>query len=242
MNPDDSQLGVGDTANVAPSVPELILNAPLGVQLAIIVLLVALMWSVVVIARKLIQLYKARKEADKFEKVFWSGQALDELYQPLAQRRNNGMAALFVSAMREWKRSSQGDNGQPSSRPMTGAQGRIELVTKVALTRDLDALASGLSFLRVVAATAPLVGLFGLSWGLMSAFQVVAGTSVANLAAVAPGVAQGLLSAALGWLVAIPAKAFTVKFEAERARYAARLRGFSDEFSAILSRQIDRAA
>jgi biopolymer transport protein TolQ len=125
---------------------------------------------------------------------------------------------------------------------MTGAQGRIELVTKVALTRDLDALASGLSFLRVVAATAPLVGLFGLSWGLMSAFQVVAGTSVANLAAVAPGVAQGLLSAALGWLVAIPAKAFTVKFEAERARYAARLRGFSDEFSAILSRQIDRAA
>ncbi|MGD9027510.1 MAG: protein TolQ, partial [Methyloceanibacter sp.] len=91
MNPDDSQLGVGDKANVAPSVPELILNAPLGVQLAIIVLLVALMWSVVVIARKLIQLYKARKEADKFEKVFWSGQALDELYQPLAQRRNNGM-------------------------------------------------------------------------------------------------------------------------------------------------------
>jgi biopolymer transport protein TolQ len=242
MNPDDSQLGVGDTANVAPSVPELILNAPLGVQLAIIVLLVALMWSVVVIARKLIQLYKARKEADKFEKVFWSGQALDELYQPLAQRRNNGMAALFVSAMREWKRSFQGDNGQPSSRPMTGAQGRIELVTKVALTRDLDALASGLSVLRVVAATAPLVGLFGLAWGLMSAFQVVAGTSVANLATVAPGVAQGLLSAALGWLVAIPAKAFTVKFEAERARHAARLRGFSDEFSAILSRQIDRAA
>ena len=242
MNPDDTQFGLGDAASVAPSVPALILDAPLGVQLAILVLLAALVWSLVVIARKLIQLSKLRKEADKFEKVFWSGQALDELYQPLAQRRNNGMAALFVAAMREWKRSSEGDNGQPSPGPMTGAQGRIELVTKVALTRDLDALASGLSVLPIVAATAPLVGLFGLAWGLMSAFQVVAGTNVASLATAAPGVAQGLLSAALGWLVAIPAKAFALKLEAERARYAVRLRGFSDEFSAILSRQIDRAA
>ena len=198
MNPDDRQLGVGDTASVAPSVPELILNAPLGVQLTIVLLLVALAWSLVVIARKLIQLSKARKEADKFEKVFWSGQALDELYQPLAQRRNNGMAALFVAAMREWKRSSEGENGQPSPRPMTGARGRIELVTKAALTRDLEVLDRGLGFLAVVAATAPLFGLFGLSWGLMSAFQVIAGTNVASLAAVAPGVAQGLLSAALG--------------------------------------------
>lgn len=246
MNPDDAALAMrdpsmGDPSFGSPSVLGMMLDAPIGVQLAIAVLLIALIWSLVVIVRKLIQFSAARKEADKFEKVFWSGQALDELYQALAQRRNGGMAALFVVAMREWKRSTESENGQPVPRPMAGVHGRIETVTNVALTRDVDGLGRGLTVLPAIAAAAPLIGLFGLAWGLMSAFQGAAGSNLANLATVAPGVAQGLLAAALGWLVAIPAKIFALKFEVERTRYAARLRGFADEFSAILSRQIDRA-
>lgn len=241
MNPEDAALAVGDPSFVPPSVPGLILDAPLGVQLAIAVLLVALVWSLVVIVRKLIQFSKARKEADKFEKVFWSGQALDELYQALSQRRNGGMASLFVAAMREWKRSMEGENGQPTSGPTTGVQGRIERVANVALSRDVEGLGRGLGILPAIAVSAPLVGLFGLSWGLMSAFQMAVGSSLASLATMAPGIAQGLLAAAMGFLVAIPAKIFALKFEVERARYGARLRGFADEFSAILSRQLDRA-
>ena len=140
MNPDDAALTVGDPSFVSLSVPGLIIDAPLGVQLAIAVLLVALVSSAVVIVRKLIQFSDARKEADKFEKVFWSGQALDELYQALSQHRNGGMASLFVAAMREWKRSTEGENGQPTPRPMTGVQGRIEAVTNVALSRDVEGL------------------------------------------------------------------------------------------------------
>jgi biopolymer transport protein TolQ len=241
MNPDDAALTVGDPSFVSLSVPGLIIDAPLGVQLAIAVLLVALVSSTVVIVRKLIQFSNARKEADKFEKVFWSGQALDELYQALSQHRNGGMASLFVAAMREWKRSTEGENGQPTPRPMTGVQGRIEAVTNVALSRDVEGLGRSLGLLPAISASAPLVGLFGLAWGLMSAFQGASGSDLAGLATVAPGVAQGLLAAALGFLVAIPAKIFALKFEVERARYAARLRGFADEFTAILSRQLDRA-
>lgn len=240
MNP-DAALAVGDPSFAAPSVLGLILDAPLGVQLAIAALLIALVWSVTVIVRKLIQFARARKEADKFEKVFWSGQALDELYQALSQRRNGGMASLFVVAMREWKRSTETENGQPAARPMTGVQDRIDTVTNVALLRDVEGLGRGLTLLPAIAAAAPLIGLFGLAWGLMSAFQGAAGSDLASLATVAPGVAQGLLAAALGWFVAIPAKIFALKFEVERTRYAARLRGFADEFSAILSRQIERA-
>lgn len=240
MNP-DAALAVGDTSFAAPSVLGLILDAPFGVQLAIAALLIALVWSVTMIVRKLIQFARARKEADKFEKVFWSGQALDELYQALSQRRNGGMASLFVVAMREWKRSTETENGQPAARPMTGVQDRIDTVTNVALLRDVEGLGRGLTLLPAIAAAAPLIGLFGLAWGLMSAFQGAAGSDLASLATVAPGVAQGLLAAALGWFVAIPAKIFALKFEVERTRYAARLRGFADEFSAILSRQIERA-
>ncbi len=126
MNPDAAALAMRDPLFVAPSVPGLIVDAPIGVQLAIAALLVALVWSAVVIVRKLIQFSKARKEADKFEKVFWSGQALDELYQALSQRQNGGMASLFVAALREWKRSTEGENGQPAPRPTTGVQALVE--------------------------------------------------------------------------------------------------------------------
>ncbi|MDJ0513320.1 MAG: MotA/TolQ/ExbB proton channel family protein [Methyloceanibacter sp.] len=241
MNPDDAALALGEPSMVAPSVPGLILDAPYGVQFAIAALLIALIWSLVEIVRKLIQLEKARKEADKFEKVFWSGQALDELYQALSQRRNGGLASVFVVAMREWKRSTENENGQPAARPMPGVQGRIEAVANVALSRDAEGLGRGSSILSIVAATAPLIGLFGLAWGLMSAFQAAAGSD-ATLAVLAPGAAQGLFTAALGWFVAVPAKVFSLKLDVERARYTARLKRFSDEFSAILSRQLDRAA
>jgi len=242
MNPDDVGLGLGEPSMVAPSVPGLILDAPIGVQIAVFALLIVLAWSLVVIVQKLLQLAKARREADKFEKVFWSGQALDELYQALSQRRNGGMASLFVVAMREWKRSTEGENGQPAARPMAGVQNRIEAMANVALSRDVEALGRGSSVLPIIAATAPLIGLFGLAWGLMSAFQAVAASSGDALAVVAPGAAQGLFAAALGWFAAVPAKVFSLKLDVERARYTARLRRFLDEFSAILSRQLDRAA
>ncbi|HML92887.1 MotA/TolQ/ExbB proton channel family protein [Methyloceanibacter sp.] len=237
MNPDDA----GAFSNAVPSVLTLFLDAPLLVQLVIVVMLAALVWSLVVIAEKTFQYAKARREADKFEQVFWSGQALDELYQALSQRRNVGMAALFVAAMREWKRSTEGENRTPSMRPVTGVQGRVDKVMDVALTRDVERLGRRLTLLSIVASSAPLLGLFGLAWGLMAAFQAAGASGLATLATIAPGIAQGLLAAALGFLAAIPAKAFLSKLEAEAERYTARLGGFAGEFSAILSRQLDRA-
>lgn len=237
MNPDDA----GAFSNAVPSVLTLFLDAPLLVQAVIAAILVALVWSLVVIVEKTFQYARARKEADKFEQVFWSGQALDELYQALSQRRNVGMAALFVAAMREWKRSIEGDTGTPTMRPATGVQGRVEKVMDVALSRDVSRLERRLTLLSIVASSTPLLGLFGLAWGLMAAFQAAGGSDTASLGTIAPGIAQGLLAAALGFLAAIPAKAFLSKLEAEAERYTARLEGFADEFSAILSRQLDRA-
>ena len=89
------------------SILELFKNAHIVVKLVIIGLLLASVWSWAIILEKLFLFAKTRKETDKFEQVFWSGQSLDELYNALAQRRNSGMAALFVAAMREWKRSTE---------------------------------------------------------------------------------------------------------------------------------------
>ena len=81
------------------SIFELFKNAHIVVKLVIIGLLLASIWSWAIILEKLFLFAKTRKETDKFEQVFWSGQSLEELYTALSQRRNTGMAALFVAAM-----------------------------------------------------------------------------------------------------------------------------------------------
>jgi biopolymer transport protein TolQ len=232
MNPSDVAVDL--------SIFHLFMNAHFVVKLVIIGLILASVWSWAIIFEKFFLFAKTRKEADKFEQVFWSGQSLDELYQALAQRRNTGMAALFVAAMREWKRSTERESGDRALKPMPGVQNRVEKVMDVTIGREVERLERRLTFLATVGSTAPFVGLFGTVWGIMTSFQAIATSKNTSLAVVAPGIAEALFATALGLLAAIPAVIFYNKFNSEVARHAARLEGFADEFSAILSRQIDK--
>ena len=233
MNPSDVAVDL--------SIFELFKNAHIVVKLVIIGLILASIWSWAIIIEKIFLFAKTRKETDKFEQVFWSGQSLEELYQALAPRRNAGMAALFVAAMREWKRSTESESaGARSPKPMPGVQLRVEKVMDVTISREVERLERRLTFLATVGSTAPFIGLFGTVWGIMTSFQAIAVSKNTSLAVVAPGIAEALFATALGLLAAIPAVIFYNKSNSEVARHAARLEGFADEFGAILSRQIDK--
>jgi biopolymer transport protein TolQ len=156
------------------SILELFRNAHIVVKLVMLGLLAASIWSWAIILEKLFLYTKAREDADKFEQVFWSGQSLEELYLALSQRRNTGMAAVFVAAMREWKRSTEREGSERSSRPMPGVQLRVEKVMDVTISREVDRLERRLTFLATVGSTAPFVGLFGTVWGIMTSFQAIA--------------------------------------------------------------------
>jgi biopolymer transport protein TolQ len=171
---------------------------------------------------------------DRFEKVFWSGQSLEELYRTLANGRNTSMAALFVAAMREWKRSFEG-----GARSLAGLQQRIDKVLDVSIAREVERLERRLLVLATVGSAGPFIGLFGTVWGIMTSFQSIAASKNTSLAVVAPGIAEALFATAIGLLAAIPATIFYNKFATEVGRQTVRLEGFADEFSAILSRQID---
>jgi biopolymer transport protein TolQ len=216
------------------SIFELFRNAHIVVKLVMLGLLAASVWSWAIILEKFFLFARTRKETDAFEQVFWSGQSLEELYQALNQRRNASMAALFVAAMREWKRSIE-----RNPKPTAGTQLRVEKVMDVTISRELERLERRLTFLATVGSTAPFVGLFGTVWGIMTSFQAIAVSKNTNLAVVAPGIAEALFATALGLLAAIPAVIFYNKFNSEVARQGTRLEGFADEFAAILSRQID---
>ena len=215
---------------------ELFLEAHVVVQAVMVGLLLAsvLCWAIVI--EKSFAFRRARREADDFEGLFWSGQSLEELYAGLSRERNISMAALFVAAMREWKRSVE------SSRAFGGIQLRVEKVMDVTISREMERLERRLLFLATVGSTAPFVGLFGTVWGIMNSFQAIAVSKNTSLAVVAPGIAEALLATAIGLVAAIPAVIFYNKYSADAARLSQRLEAFADEFAAIVSRQIDSSS
>ena len=204
------------------------------VKLVMIGLLVASVWTWAIIVDKLIAFARMRAALSRFEEIFWSGQSLEELYRTLAERKTTGMGAIFVAAMREWKKSFERGVKSPIS-----LQNRIDKAMDLALTREMERLEGRLGFLASVGSAAPFIGLFGTVIGIMTSFQAIAGSGATNLAVVAPGIAEALLATALGLLAAIPATIAYNKLSSDVGKIGLRMEGFADEFSAILSRQID---
>jgi biopolymer transport protein TolQ len=228
------------TPDVAPSDLSLIalfMQAHWIVKTVMIGLLACSVWVWAIAIDKIILFARTNRAMDVFEQTFWSGKSLEELYRTVSARPNHSMAALFVAAMSEWKRSLE---GQPRS--FAGLQMRIEKVMDVTIMREVERLESRLLVLATVGSAGPFVGLFGTVWGIMSSFQSIAASKNTSLAVVAPGIAEALFATAIGLVAAIPATIFYNKFSSEVNKQAQRLEGFADEFSAILSRQIDERA
>jgi biopolymer transport protein TolQ len=235
MNPTD----VAPLATAANEVSliGLFLQAHWVVKAVMIGLIVCSVWVWAIAVDKVLLFGRMRKAMDRFEQSFWSGQSLEELYRTLSARPSHSMASLFVAAMREWKRSFE---GQPRS--FAGLQTRIDKVMDVTISREIERLERRLLVLATVGSAAPFIGLFGTVWGIMNSFRAIAGQQSTSLAVVAPGIAEALFATALGLVAAIPATIFYNKFATEVNKQAKRLEGFADEFSAILSRQIDERA
>jgi biopolymer transport protein TolQ len=204
------------------------------VKLVMLGLIAASVWTWAIIVDKLLTFARMRVALNRFEEVFWSGQSLEELYRSLSERKTTGMGSIFVAAMREWKKSFEKGVKSP-----LGLQTRIDKAMDLALTREMEAMESRMGFLASVGSAAPFIGLFGTVVGIMTSFQAIAASGATNLAVVAPGIAEALLATALGLLAAIPATIAYNKLTADAGKIGLRMEGFADEFSAILSRQID---
>jgi biopolymer transport protein TolQ len=232
-NPADVPL-VQPLASSDLSIFELFKHAHPVVEAVMIGLLIGSVWVWAIVIDKTILYSRTRGAMERFEKTFWSGQSLEELYRNLSARPTNSMAALFVAAMREWKRSFEGQ-----VRSFAGLQMRIEKVMDVTIAREVERLERRLLVLATVGSAGPFIGLFGTVWGIMTSFQSIAASKNTSLAVVAPGIAEALFATAIGLVAAIPATIFYNKFISEVNKQAQRLEGFADEFAAILSRQID---
>ena len=211
-------------------------SAHIVVKIVMLGLLGSSVWCWSVIVNKIILFRQLQRSMDRFEAEFWSGNSLEELYQALSPQQTQGMSTLFVAAMREWKRSFSA--GAASA--FMGLQARIEKVLDVSIGREVERLESQLLVLASVASAGPFVGLFGTVWGIMTSFRSIAASKNTSLAVVAPGIAEALFATAIGLFAAIPALIFYNILQGKVARSQARMESFADEFSSILSRQIDQ--
>jgi biopolymer transport protein TolQ len=209
-------------------------RATLTVQIVMILLIIASFWSWSIIIQKHITYRRARGEANVFDRAFWSGEPLDELFEKIGSQPEGASEKIFAAGMLEWRRSHRQDGGL-----IAGAQARIDRSMDVAIAKEAEGLNAGLAFLATVGSTAPFVGLFGTVWGIKHAFEEIAISQNTNLAVVAPGIAEALLSTGLGLLAAIPAVIFYNKLSADSDRVVSGYEAFADEFATILSRQLD---
>jgi biopolymer transport protein TolQ len=219
------------------SVWMLFLKADLIVKLVMLVLIVASVWCWAIIIEKSLRLKRLNSDAAEFEGSFWSGGSLDTLYDKIGALPKDPMAAIFVSAMKEWRRSN--DSGVTSADHGSSLTDRIDRVMDVTLNREIERVERQITILASTGSTAPFIGLFGTVWGIMNSFQSIAISKNTSLAVVAPGIAEALFATALGLLAAVPAVIAYNKISKDVDRYAARLEDFSSEFSAIISRQLD---
>ncbi|MDF1856541.1 protein TolQ [Pseudooceanicola sp.] len=211
-------------------------RATIVVKIVMVLLIFASFWSWSIIFQKIFSYRAARREAQSFDRDFWSGEPLDELYDKIGTDPAGRSQRIFASGMTEWRRSHRDDGAL-----IAGAQARIDRSMDVAIAKEAEDLQRGLPVLATVGSTAPFVGLFGTVWGIMHAFIGIAEQQNTSLAVVAPGIAEALLATGLGLLAAIPAVIFYNKLSTDADRIVGNYEAFADEFSTILSRQLEAA-
>jgi biopolymer transport protein TolQ len=220
------------------SVLRLIAQASVPVQIVIGILLLASLNSWAIIFRKRSVIGRVRREADRFESRFWSGDDLAQLYRTIESHGGaTGMAGIFEFGFREFARLRQ-QSGTDMEQLLEGSRRAM----RVAQLKEVDRLEQSLATLATVGSTSPYVGLFGTVWGIMSAFSSLGNIQQVTLAQVAPGISEALVATAFGLFAAIPAVVAYNRFADQVTRLEIRFDAFIEEFSTILQRHAARAA
>ena len=217
------------------SIVSLLLNASWVVQAVVLLLIGISIASWAAIFRKVVALKRATLLNDEFDRGFWSGTSLNDLFAGAAQnaKTSGSMERIFASGMREYQKLRE-RHIVDAGTLLDGARRAM----RASYQREMDAIEENLSFLATVGSVSPYVGLFGTVWGIMHAFTGLAAMEQVTLASVAPGIAEALVATAIALFAAIPAVVAYNRFAHDIDRIANRLETFIEEFSNILQRNL----
>ena len=210
------------------------------VQLVMIGLAIASLWSWTIILDKLFRFSALNREADIFEDDVASGRSLEDVAQDAGERPRHALPRMLQGALREWRDARS--RGGVSEAQVAFLVQRIDRHLDATIARESARVENGLGVLAIVATASPFVGLFGTVWGIMRSFQAIAIQKNTSLAIVAPSIAEALFATAIGLVAAIPAYIFYNAFSTSASKYAARLEGFADDLSTAIQRRLAEKA
>ena len=229
MEADISTQAVGLASSADFSLVNLFIRADIIVKSVIVLLIACSIYSWAVIIEKIRLFKKINQSTEEFETKFWNSKSAESFYNNLPSNIEDPMALVFKDAMQSLLKK----------RSKTDLNSRLTTMLETGIEKQMSKISKGFTFLATVGSTAPFIGLFGTVWGIMNSFQSIAISRNTSLAIVAPGIAEALFATALGLLAAIPAVVFYNKLNADCDRLVASYESFADEFSTILSRQLD---
>jgi biopolymer transport protein TolQ len=217
---------------------QLVAHASFIVQFVMALLLLGSFASWAVIFAKWTGVRRVRTANDEFERDFWSGRPVQELYAQSERRAENAapMERIFMAGMREFMKLRE--------RRVTDTSGMLDgarRAMRASFQREVDVIEARLSFLATVGSVSPYIGLFGTVWGIMHAFTGLSNLQQVTLATVAPGIAEALVATATGLFAAIPAVVGYNRFAHDIDRIAMQMENFMEEFSNILARNVAQA-
>ncbi|WP_128893305.1 protein TolQ [Erythrobacter sp. HKB08] len=213
---------------------QLFLDADIVVQAVMVGLLLASVWSWMIIVGFSLRMNGVRSRGQRFETEFWQTDDFDGFMKAHA-KKDVPIARVANSGMAEWRRSTKG-----AIADREGVRQRVSLAMESQVAEEADTLSSRLNFLATVGSVAPFVGLFGTVWGIMNSFFQIGAQQNSSLAVVAPGISEALFATAIGLFAAIPAVIAYNRFSQSVNSYEAKMQRFADRFHSSLSRQLER--
>ena len=218
---------------------QLLANADFVIKLVIMIMIILsiLIWAV--LFEKIYRFKEITMRADIFEKKFWSGIMLEEFYEKNKSKLKHPMGQIFSSAMQEWVASDTNKSVAAIELIKAGLRERMMIGIDATITKIEISINKYMGFLNVVAAISPFIGLFGTVWGIMSSFRSIADAGNASLTAVAPGVAEALITTAIGILIAICATGLHAYLRYKINNLLEKMYSFGSEILNILSRELD---
>jgi biopolymer transport protein TolQ len=202
-------------------------------KFVLVLLMVFSILSWVVIVRKFVLYRRSKQASDAFRNVFKRASDWRELKQQAERFSISPLLGMFVAGYNEVTYQLRANSeGRAQLRRMEAVERSLQRASVVEMGR----LEASLGLLATVAAVSPFVGLFGTVWGIIDAFRSIGATGNANLATVAPGIAEALVATAVGLIAAIPALMAYNFFQGQLKQWQTELDDFALEFISLSER------
>jgi biopolymer transport protein TolQ len=239
-----SQTEITNQISAAETAPDysllsLFFQSDFIIKIVVALLVFYSIWSWAIILDKTLTFKRLKDQSDRFEKIFWSGQLIEQIFEKIKNRADHPMAIIFVSAMHEWNNVTLTSHMKPTV--IDNLKERLFNSMEIARNRSISDLSSKIGILATISSSAPFIGLFGTVWGIMDSFRSIAASKNATLAVVAPGIAEALFATALGLIAAIPALIAYNYINNQIGEFENKLDDFQTELGMLFSKELEKS-